>query len=265
MIAKRDEPPGRRDLLLGDEPADLARGRLLFDLAPPEAPLRPVFPGKGDVPPPTAAEGEAAEWLLHRRPGPLPGGREWLVALAAADEDRPVPEGAPGATALREIAVLLSSARRSAAHDLPHAFRALASPPDVVRRDPLLAAYREECRLALTAALRARPRFAWRTALVVCPCAEAVEDILAARWQSRFPDRLVLAANPARAEGRVLLAWHSPPGHDAPALLGGAWPAGAPPFRLRRGGLAGRAALDPGECDRLLAALRFRRSERAPR
>ncbi|MCU0726074.1 MAG: hypothetical protein MUE73_09840 [Planctomycetes bacterium] len=260
MIARYDPSPVEGKLVLGDEPADLARARLLFELESVAGrPPRLVFPAKGDVPPRTALDGVDAEWAIHERRAEIPADRAWLLGVAAAAELGAGPE------ALREAVVLLASARRSAAHDLELAFRALGGTPESLRADPGLAAYREECRLALGPALRARPRFAWRLALVRFTSAESLEEIVAARFRDRLPGRVVLAANPAYAPDRVVYAFRTRAALDPRAVLLTALPEGSPPPRFEPDGLGGRGSLSPEGFDELLLRLRFTRTEDARR
>jgi hypothetical protein len=255
VIARYDPSPAEGLLVLGDEPADLARGRLLFDLeAAAGRPLRLVFPAKGEVPPHTTLDGVDAEWTVHERRSDVPPERAWLLDLAAADGPGTVPE------ALREATVLLASARRSAAHDLEWAFRALGGTLQTVRRDSRLAAYREECRLALGPALRARPLFGWRLALVRFDSAESLEEIVAARWRDKFPGRVVLAANSTYAPDRVVYAFRSRGPLDPRAILLTALPSNSPQARLEPDGLGGRGSLSTEAFDELLLRLRFRRT-----
>ncbi|MHC4472261.1 MAG: hypothetical protein ACYS99_15030 [Planctomycetota bacterium] len=250
-------------LRLGDEPAALARGRLLFDLAAEEgAEPELILPAKGEVRLRTTLDGEDAEWLARRARGRIPRHRDWLLALAAVAEaaDPGALSGTLSARGLKEIAVLLASARRSAAHDVAYAFDALAGPPDRVRADRRLRAFREECHRAVGAALKARPRFSWRVALVSFVSAESVEDVVAARWRDQFSRYVVLAANSGYVAGGVTFAFRAGASLDVREILLASLPEGASPPEFTPDGRSGRGALPTDEFAALLAGLRFRRS-----
>lgn len=266
MIAPRDlferEPAPR--LLLGDEPADLARGRLLFRMEeemnsrPPEV----VVPGKGEVPSPTSLAGEDGEWLVRHARGRIPPDADWLRALAAVAEDGEPGEIPAGTslTALREISVLLAAARRSAAHDLDYAFDLLRRPPEEVRRDARLRAFREETNRAVGPALRARPRFVWRVALLSFVSAEAIEDIVAARWRDELSRYVVLAVNSGYVADAVTFAYRSPPGLDGTEILLAALPEGPAALRPTPDGAGGRGLVPRDGLGDFLDRLRFRKA-----
>ena len=96
VIMIPDMGPAGGVLRLGDEPAALARGRLLTEIEAargrePEV----IFPAKGEVRARTTFDGEDAEWLLRSAAGSAPVERDWLLALAAAAEDAgPFPHSA---------------------------------------------------------------------------------------------------------------------------------------------------------------------------
>lgn len=244
------DPPVLR---VGDEPADLALGRILVET---RSVGDVVFPEKGETGRPTTLGAESAEWLIRRRRDILPPSRAWLFDLAKP-EDRDATDG-PSGKALREISVLLASARRSAAHDLVYALGALAGAPEDVRRDPRLIAFREECARATRPALAARPVFAWRVALVSFRSAEGVEDIVAARWRDKLSRYLVLAANETYAAGKVTYAFRAPKGLDGAGILLSALPDGSQPPRVARAGAAGRGSLDTEAFRKMLSRLKFR-------
>jgi hypothetical protein len=285
VIAKADHSRKRRILRLGDEPEDLALGRLLLSAESPglNGAVRPNggvpalgsaemrwsdggrpplirFPRKGVVPSATDLDGESAEWILRR--AAVGEDRRWLLSLAGI-KGRPS-AGPPGpdlsAAALRDIRVLLASARRSAAHDLRYAFEVLAGSAEEVRTDRRLRAFREEVNRAVGVALKSRPVFGWRIAVIVYHSAEAVEDIVAARWRDRLANRVVLAANPGYEGGLVSYSFRSGKGVDASGIIASALPARSPAPRMSADGTAGRGMLQQDRFDELLTALKIRRS-----
>ena len=274
FVIARIETPGKRPILrLGDEPEDLAQGRLLLPLEAAGFSPPPLirFPRKAVVPSATELDGESAEWLLRRIP--VEADRQWLLDLAGVTRFSGGGSGgrsggdlagnAPSAAALRDIRVLLSSARRSAAHDLRYAFKALAGSALEVRNDLRLRAFREEVNRAVGAALKARPVFGWRCALLLYHCAEAVEDIVAARWRDKLAGRVILAANPGYEGGLVSYAFRSSPGVDAGRVIAAALPVRSPPPRTSADGTAGRGMLPSSRFEELLAGLKIRRSGHA--
>ena len=279
---------------MGDEPEDLALGHLLLgrllistestglDVAARRnggVPARgsaemrwsdggrpPLirFPRKGMVPSATDLDGESAEWILRR--AAVGEDRRWLLSLAGIrlveipgrpSAGPPGPE--PSAAALRDIRVLLASARRSAAHDLRYAFEVLAGSAEEVRTDRRLRAFREEVNRAVGVALKSRPVFGWRIAVIVYHSAEAVEDIVAARWRDRLANRVVLAANPGYEGGLVSYSFRSGKGVDASGIIASALPARSPAPRLSPDGTAGRGMLQQDRFDELLTALKIKR------
>jgi len=280
VIARADHSTKRPILRLGDEPEDLALGRLLLSResaasrnsaasrdsaasrnSAGERPPLIRFPRKSVVPSATDLSGEDAEWLLRR--APIRDDQQWLLSLAGIDRGRIHTAGVVPRAALRDIRVLLASARRSAAHDLRYAFDVLAGSPEEVRRDPRLRAFREEVNRAVGAALKSRPVFGWRTALLLYYSAEAVEDIIAARWRDRLSGRVVLAANPGYEGGLVSYAFRSTPGVDAGRLICGALPPRSPAPRVSPDGTRGRGIIARDRFDELLVALKLRRSGNA--
>ena len=265
VIARADHSTKRPILRLGDEPEDLALGRLLLlQESAWERPPLVRFPRKGVVPSATDLSGESAEWLLRR--APVREDQRWLLELAEIGRAGSPGGGTPeagisvSAAALRDIRVLLASARRSAAHDLRYAFEILSGSPEEVRSDRRLRAFREEVNRAVGIALKSRPVFGWRTALIVYYSAEAVEDIVCARWRNKLSRRLVLAANPGYEGGLVSYAFRSSPGVDAARILCAALPPRSPSPRVSADGTAGRGMLAQNRFDALLDSLKLRRS-----
>jgi hypothetical protein len=258
VIARTEPPSGRPILRLGDEPADLALGRLLLVRESPGGrPPLVRFPRKGVVPCATELSGEDAEWLLRNEP--IRDEHRWLLEVAGIE--RPEPGGGAPlcAAAKSEIRVLLSAARRSAAHDLRYAFEALSGSPEEVRSDPRLRAFREEVHRAVGSALKARPLFGWRTSLLFYWSAEAVEDIVSARWKEKLSGRVVLSANPGYESGMVSYAFRASPGVDAAQIIVSALPPRSPPPRVSADRTAGRGMLPADRFEALLGSLRFGR------
>jgi hypothetical protein len=195
----------------------------------------------------------------------------WLAvlgALADAGTD-PLPEVVQAMakplprTATREAIALLNAPKRSAAHDVAAAWsvlRAATGPSDIAQgRVPgveILRAARADVMAEVARCAKTRPIVGPRAVLIAFRSAARVHPLVAMRWASRFPDKIVIAANEGYLPGRVNFAMRSRAGLDLLAWLHGL---GAPlPGESGHGhpGATG-GSMEPADFQRLLLAMGF--------